>query len=143
MLMGEFFPKLDEKHRIVLPAKFRGEFNDGLVLTKGQDRCIYAYTRTDFEDLYQRIRQAPSSSRDARNYARMFLSAASDETPDKQFRVTIPQSLRDYAGLERDLAVIGVGSHVEVWDAAQWQQFVTDQEDGYSALEEEVIPGML
>lgn len=143
MLMGEFFPKLDDKNRVILPAKFRGDFDSGVVLTRGQERCVYAYSQREFQTMYDRIRQAPVSSKQGRNYLRLFLSAATDQAPDSQSRVTIPASLREYAGLTRDLAVIGVGQRVEIWDAEAWQEFLVNEEDSYSTIEEEVIPGLI
>lgn len=143
MLLGEFNPKLDEKHRLILPAKFRADFADGMVLTRGQENCIYAFPPKEFQELYEKVRQAPVSSKQARNYLRMFLSGASDEAMDKQNRVTIPAALREYAGLDRELAVIGVGSRVEIWDAEAWQKFISEEEEHYSAIEEEVIPGLI
>lgn len=143
MLLGEFRPKLDDKNRLILPAKFRADFSEGMVLTRGQEKCIYAFPTAEFAEIYDKVRQAPVSSRQARNYLRMFLSGASDEAMDKQNRVTIPQSLREYAGLEKDLAVIGVGTRLEIWDVDAWAEFIAAEEENYSDIEEEVIPGMI
>jgi MraZ protein len=92
--------------------------------------------------MHDRIRQAPVTSKQARDYLRVFLSGAHPETPDKQSRITIPQALREYAGLDRELAVIGAGSRAEIWDAEAWQTYLTEQESAFSDIEEEVIPGM-
>ncbi|MGB3414334.1 MAG: division/cell wall cluster transcriptional repressor MraZ [Microbacteriaceae bacterium] len=143
MLLGEFNPKLDEKNRLILPAKLRADFADGMVLTRGQEKCVYAFPPKEFQELYDKVRQAPVSSKQARNYLRLFLSGASDEAMDKQNRVTIPQTLRDYAGLDRELAVVGLGTRIEIWDAEAWKAFVSEEEDNYSAIEEEVIPGLI
>lgn len=143
MLLGEFRPKLDDKNRLILPAKFRPDFQEGMVLTRGQEKCIYAFPTAEFQEVYEKVRQSPVSSRQARNYMRMFLSGASDEAMDKQHRVTIPQPLREYAGLEKELAVIGVGTRLEIWDVTAWADFIEAEEDNYSAIEEEVIPGMI
>ena len=109
MLLGTHAPKLDEKGRVILPAKFREELSQGVVLTRGQDRCLYVFSTKEFESVNETIRQAPITSKQARDYLRIFLSGASDEIPDKQGRVTIPQALRSYAGLGKELVVIGVG----------------------------------
>lgn len=143
MLLGEFSPKMDEKNRLILPAKFRADFSDGIVLTRGQEKCIYAFPAKEFQEMYERLRQAPVSSKQARNYLRLFLSGASDEAMDKQHRITLPASLREYAGLDRDVAVIGVGTRAEIWDATAWNEFVEAEEDAYSEIEEEVIPGLI
>ena len=101
MFLGTFSPKLDEKSRLILPAKFRDELADGLVVTRGQERCLYVFSREEFESMHDRIRSAPITSKLSRDYLRVFLSGAHDETPDKQHRITLPASLREYAGLDR------------------------------------------
>ena len=142
MFLGTYEPKLDEKGRVILPAKFREELSTGLVLTRGQERCIYVFSAREFEQMSDKIRQAPVTSKQARDYMRVFLSGASAETPDKQHRVTIPAMLRSYAGLDRDLAVIGAGSRVEIWDAEAWQTYLGEQEAAFAETAEEVIPGL-
>ncbi|GAB2559655.1 division/cell wall cluster transcriptional repressor MraZ [Leucobacter ruminantium] len=142
MFLGTFTPRLDDKGRVILPAKFRDELADGLVMTRGQERCLYLFSEREFAEMHDRIRQAPVTSKQARDYLRVFLSGAHPETPDKQHRVTIPVSLREYAGLDRELAVIGAGSRAEIWDADAWQKYLSEQEAAFSDIEEEVIPGM-
>ena len=142
MFLGSYEPKLDEKGRVILPAKFREELSNGLVLTRGQERCIYVFSVREFETMSDKIRQAPVTSKQARDYMRVFLSGASAETPDKQHRVTIPATLRSYAGLDRDLTVIGTGSRVEIWDATAWQKYLAEQEAAFADTAEEVIPGL-
>jgi MraZ protein len=142
MFLGTFSPKLDDKGRIILPAKFRQELGNGLVITRGQERCLYVFSAAEFQEMHDRIRSAPITSKQGRDYLRVFLSGAHDETPDKQNRVTIPSNLREYAGLERDLAVIGAGSRAEIWDAQSWSQYLAEQEQEFADIEEEVIPGM-
>lgn len=142
MFLGTFSPKLDDKGRLILPAKFRDELADGLVVTRGQERCLYVFSESDFQQMHDRLREAPITSKQGRDYLRVFLSGAHAETPDKQGRLTLPATLRDYAGLDRDLAVIGAGSRAEIWDAAAWQRYLTEQESAFAEIEEEVIPGM-
>lgn len=142
MLLGTHAPKLDEKGRVILPAKFREDLAQGLVLTKGQDRCLYVFSSKEFEAIHENIRQAPVTSKQARDYLRVFLSGASDEIPDKQGRVTIPAALRQYAGLGKELVVVGVGSRAEIWDATAWYQYLASQENSFSDISEEVIPGL-
>lgn len=142
MFLGTFTPRLDDKGRLILPAKFRAELADGLVITRGQERCLYVFSESEFETMHDRVRQAPVTSKQVRDYMRVFLSGAHPETPDKQHRVTIPSTLREYAGLDRELAVIGAGSRAEIWDAEAWQRYLTEQEAAFSDIEEEVIPGL-
>ena len=142
MFLGTYSPKLDEKGRLILPAKFRDQLADGVVLTRGQERCIYVFSNAEFEGFHDRIRQAPVTSKQARDYLRLLLSGAHAETPDKQGRVTIPMQLRQYAGLERELAVIGAGSRAEIWGAKAWEAYVHDKEAAFAETAEEVIPGL-
>jgi MraZ protein len=142
MLLGTHAPKLDEKGRVILPAKFREELQGGLVVTRGQDRCLYVFSTVEFELVHDKIRQAPVTSAEARNYLRVFLSGASSEQPDKQGRITIPATLREYAELGKDLVVIGVGTRAEIWDAKAWNDYLAKQESAFSNVAEEVIPGL-
>ncbi len=142
MFLGTYSPRLDEKGRLILPAKFRDELSAGLVLTKGQERCLYAYPMREFERIYAALRQAPVTSKQARDYQRVLLSGAVDEQPDKQGRVTIPPPLRAYAGLDRELTVTGSGARVEIWDSAAWESYLADAETAFAETAEEVVPGL-
>jgi MraZ protein len=142
MFLGTYAPKLDDKGRVILPAKFREELSTGIVMTRGQERCLYVFTTREFDAVHEKIRQAPITSKEGRDFLRVFLSGASAETPDKQNRVTIPANLRAYAGLDRDLTVIGVGDRVEIWDTAVWESYLTEQESSFANVTEEVIPGI-
>lgn len=142
MFLGTHTPKLDEKGRIILPAKFREELSGGVVLARGQERCLYVFSRPTFQEKVEAITKAPLTSRAARDYVRMFLSGASDEVPDKQHRVTVPAALRDYAGLGRDLTVIGAGDRAEIWATEAWEAYYAEKEEAFSSTEEEVIPGL-
>ena len=143
MLLGTHTPKLDEKGRVILPAKFRETFGSGLVITRGQDDCLLVFSAAEFKNRADAINQAPLTNQAARNYIRVFMSGAHAETPDKQGRVTVPAVLREYASLARDLVVIGVGNHAEIWDSKTWNEFLSKQEDPYSNIAEEVIPGII
>jgi MraZ protein len=142
MFLGTHAPKLDDKGRVILPAKFRAELAAGLVLTRGQENCLYVFSEAEFAQLNERIRQAPVTSKAARDFLRVFLSGASDETPDTQNRITVPQNLRDYAGLRRDLTVIGAGNRIEIWDAPTWTTYLAENESVFANTSEEVIPGL-
>lgn len=140
MFLGTHAPRLDEKGRIFMPAKFRDELASGLVITKGQERCLFVFTASEFARIAAGVREdspiADSTSRDApggrvlRASNRFFFASASDESMDKQGRVTIPGALRAYAGLERECTVIGANSRIEVWDTAAWQDYLQEFESG-------------
>ena len=138
MFLGTHTPKLDEKNRLILPAKYRDELADGLVITRFQERCLAIWPIKTFVEVAQAVRTA-SSSQTARDYQRMLASGASDETPDKQGRITIPSHLRAYAGLDKDCVVVGAITRVEVWDAAAWAQYSAEKESAYAELNEAVF----
>jgi MraZ protein len=142
VFLGTYAPKLDDKGRVILPAKFRSELEGGVVIARGQERCLYVFSTREFEELHDKIRQAPVTSKQARDYLRLFLSGANSEVPDSQNRVTIPAQLRSYAGLDRELTVIGVGNRAEIWDTSAWEQYYAEQESNFSDTTEEVIPGL-
>ena len=100
------------------------------------------FATEEFEKVHERIREAPLTNKQARDFLRMFLSGASAEKPDGQNRITIPPALRTYAGLERELVVTGVGAHAEIWDAEAWNSYAESNEETYSEMEQEVIPGL-
>ena len=143
MFLGTHHPRLDDKGRLFLPAKFRDELAAGVVVTKGQERCLYVFTAEEFARRAASLQGAPLTARAVRDYSRVFFASASDEVPDKQGRLSIPATLRDYAGLQRDCAVIGANTRVEIWDAGAWERYLAEQESAFSDLAEEVLPGVL
>ena len=143
MFLGTHTPRLDDKGRLFLPAKFRERLAGGLVLTRGQERCLYIFPADEFVRVAESVRTAPVTSKAVRDYLRVLLSGASDEIPDKQGRVTVPPTLREYAGLTRDCTVIGAGSRVEVWDSTAWSTYLASTEQAFADQAEEVIPGLL
>ena len=142
MFLGTHTPRLDEKGRLFLPAKYRDRMAGGLVVTRGQERCLFIFPMDEFVKVAEQLRQAPTTSRKARDYSRVFLSGASDEVPDRQGRFTIPAKLREYAGLDRQVTVIGAGSRLEVWDSVAWNAYLEETEQGFAETEEEVVPGL-
>jgi MraZ protein len=143
LFLGTHEPRLDDKGRLFLPAKFRDALAEGLVITKGQERCLYVWPTEEFARVTEQMRQAPVTSKAARDYMRVFFAGASDEVPDRQGRVTIPPALRAYAGLTRDCVVIGASSRIEIWDARAWETYLQEQEQAFSDLSEEVLPGLI
>ncbi len=142
MFLGTHNPRLDAKGRLILPAKFRERLAPGLVVTRGQERCLYVFPMDEFTRVTDDLRSAPMTSKAVRDYLRVFLSGASDEIPDKQGRITIPPALRQYAGLDRECTVIGAGSRLEIWDTAAWDSYLAGTEDSFAEQAEEVIPGL-
>lgn len=139
---GTYTPRLDDKSRLFLPAKFRPRLEGGIVLTRGQENCIYGWTTDSFSAFTDRIRETPFTNREARNFVRMLYSGASSEVPDKQGRISIPPVLRSWAGLERDVAVVGAMDRLEIWDAGRWDEYSSAQEEQFSDMSDEVMPGI-
>lgn len=143
MFLGTHSPRLDDKGRMFLPAKYRERLAGGLVVTRGQERCLYVFPMAEFERIATSMQASPTSNRAVRDYQRVFLSGASDEIPDKQGRVTIPPALRDYAGLVHECTVIGAGARLEVWDTGAWTAYLEQTEQSFADQSEEVVPGLL
>ena len=141
MFLGTHAPRLDEKGRLILPAKYREELAGGVVITKGQERCLYVFTQEEFARITEEMRNSETPA--PRANSRVFFASASDELPDKQGRITVPPALRTYAGLQRDCVVIGANTRLEIWDAQAWETYLAAQEDSYAEAAEEVFPGIL
>lgn len=141
MFLGTHSPRLDEKGRIFLPAKFRDELSEGLVVTRGQERCLYVWPSAEFRSHVSRqLERTPVTNKRGRDYVRMLSASASAETADRQGRITLPPALRQYAGLERDCVVVGAINRVEIWDAQAWSAYSDEQEPVYANWSEEEVP---
>jgi MraZ protein len=143
VFLGTHAPRLDEKGRLILPAKYRDELAEGVVITKGQERCLYVFPQEEFTRITEALRTAPVTAKSVRDYSRVFFASASDEAPDKQGRITLPPALRAYAGLQRDCVVIGANTRLEIWDTQAWDTYLAGQEDSFAEAAEEVLPGIL
>src|ERR1700712_5161981 len=142
MFLGTYAPKLDEKGRLILPAKFWDELSAGVVVTRGQEHCLYLYSAREFESVLEKVSQGPVTSKETRDSQRALLAGANQELPDKQHRVTLPAILREYAGLDRELTVIGAGNRAEIWDTEAWNTYYEGAESDFVNTTEEVIPGL-
>jgi MraZ protein len=142
VFLGNSELKIDDKGRVFLPAKYREALAGGVVITRGQEHCLYVWPKDEFFRNAEKWRTAPMSNKQARDYLRVFLSGASDEIPDRQGRVTIPTALRTYAGLERDAVVHGALGHLELWARDRYQEYIAAAEPELADLEEEVLPGL-
>jgi MraZ protein len=141
MFSGTFRPRLDEKSRLILPAKFREAMGDGLVITRGQERSIDMRTSADFAAFTERFKNASQTDARLRGYGRMLFALASEQVPDKQGRITITPELRQYASLDRDCVVIGIYDRIEIWEPQAWTDYTAQQESAFSDVQEEIFPG--
>lgn len=143
MFLGTYTPRLDDKGRLTLPAKFRDDLRGGCMVTKGQDRCLYVFTREAFIEMATTVASAPLTSESARAFQRNLFSGTDEQNPDGQGRIAITPELRRYAGLSKECVVIGAFTRVEIWDAQSWQQYQEQHEDEYARAQEEVLPGLI
>jgi MraZ protein len=129
MLLGEYEHSIDDKNRLTLPARFRQAFRDGLVLTRGIERCLSAYPRSEWTATVEsRLQELDPLSREGRLMQRFFFSGAAEAELDKQGRVMIPSSLADHAGLGKEVVVAGIRDHLEIWDRAAWRAHLQEIE---------------
>ena len=142
LLLGTYTPKLDRKGRLALPAKFRDQLGSGLVMARGQERCVYLLPQHEFRRIAAQIQRTSLGNRAAREYLRVFLSGAVDQSPDRQGRVLIAPMLREYANLGDDVVVIGVGTRAEIWNKASWQAYLDEKEQDYSNIADDVLPAV-
>ncbi|MBT1164162.1 division/cell wall cluster transcriptional repressor MraZ [Bifidobacterium felsineum] len=140
LLLGTYTPKIDAKGRVALPAKFRSQLGAGLVMARGQERCVYLLPFDEFRRIAAQIQRTSVGNKAAREYLRVFLSGAVDQEPDKQGRVVVPQMLRDYANLGSDIVVIGVGTRAEIWNKDAWESYLAQKEEDYSDIADDVLP---
>jgi len=122
MLLGEHEHSLDDKNRLTLPAKLRAAFEDGVVVTRGLDGCLFAYPRPAWEQLADRIKSLDPLAEGSRVMQRHFFAGATQGELDKQGRLVLPTSLLEHAGLSREVTVAGVYDHLEIWDRTKWGQ---------------------
>ena len=123
MFIGEYQHGLDPKNRIIVPAKLREGLGNTFVITKGLDGCLYAYPLDEWKALEEKLKTLPLTNKDARAFVRFFFSGACEVELDKQGRGLIPQNLKEYAGIEKDIVSIGVLTRVEIWSKEKWSEY--------------------
>jgi MraZ protein len=137
LFVGTYTPKLDDKGRLFLPAKFRDRLAEGVVVTQGQEHCLVVWPTDVFAAEAERAAARPMTNKAARRYQRVLFAGADESTPDKQGRVGIPAHLREYAALDRDVVVIGVRDRMEIWNPERWREFQADAMGDFVDLDED------
>ena len=122
MLIGEYEHSLDAKGRLIMPAKLRDDIGEKFIITKGLDGCLFAFSIEEWKIFEQKLRSLPISNKDARAFSRFFFAGAMDCEIDKQGRFLISSNLRDFAGLTKEVVIVGMDSRIEIWSKEQWQQ---------------------
>lgn len=138
MFIGQYDHILDKKGRFTIPSKYRIKLEDGFILTKGLDRCLFIYALDQWKLIENKIRELPLINKQARGFTRFFLSGASDCLMDKHGRVLIPLNLREYAYLEKDLTIIGVGTRIEIWSKEEWNNYNNNEVFDFDSIAEKM-----
>ena len=123
MFIGEYSHNLDEKGRVAIPAKFRNDLKKGAVITRGLDSCLFVYTKDEWKKLAEKLATLPFSQANSRAFARLMLAGAMDVEFDKQGRALVPEYLRQFAGLKKNVVVAGLYNRLEMWDQAAWEKY--------------------
>jgi len=138
VFIGEYEHSVDEKGRLVLPAKFRARLADGCVVTRGQEGCLYVLPRAEWQTMADEVSRLPLTDRRGRNWGRIFFGFSEELSLDKQGRVMLPAKLRQWAGIDKDVAVVGVNTRVELWEPSAWAAFEAAADDQYVNTEERI-----
>lgn len=121
MFMGEYSHTVDAKGRLIVPSKFREQLGNEVVVTKGLDSCLFVYTNEEWTDIEEKFKDIPLARKDARKFSRFFFAGACSCEVDKQGRILIPQMLRDFSGIKKDVVLAGVLNRIEIWSRERWE----------------------
>ncbi|MFD0943243.1 division/cell wall cluster transcriptional repressor MraZ [Savagea faecisuis] len=139
MFMGEHVHTIDLKGRIIIPAKFREHLNDGFILTRGMDGCLFGYPPQEWIQFEEKLKKLSIAKKDARAFTRFFFSGATEVKIDKQGRINIPTTLRQHAALEKECVIIGVSNRIEIWSQDRWDEYFTMSEDAFNDIAENLF----
>ena len=142
MFIGEYYHTIDSKKRLSLPAKFRKELGNKVVVTKGFEDCLVVYTMKEWETISEKLGNLPVSQFEARGYARIVLGGAMELDIDKLGRILLPDYLAKYAGIIKNTVVCGLSTRLEIWDSTSWNKYLQDREKTFADVSEEVLPGL-
>ncbi len=134
MLMGEYHHNIDEKLRIIIPAKFRDEIGNECVITRGIDECLFVYSLSNWDKIVKKLETLPFTKKDARNFNRMFFSGATNCKFDKMGRVKLTNPLCSYASLNKECIIIGVSNRLEIWSIDKWMDYFLENKDNISSI---------
>ncbi len=137
--MGEYQHNVDAKGRLIVPAKFREDLGDVFVLTRGLDQCLFGYPMDEWKVIEEKIKSLPMTKKDARAFARFFFSGATECEIDKQGRINIPSTLRQYGKLEKECVVLGVSNRIEIWNKEIWENYFAESEESFAEIAENLI----
>jgi MraZ protein len=138
MFIGEYTHSIDTKNRLSMPAKFRKDLKTGLVITRGLDNCLFAFTKTDWQKLVDKLANLPFGTADARGFSRIMLAGAMDVKLDSLGRILLPDYLKKYASLKKSVVITGLYNRLEIWDESKWKTYKTKIENSAEKLAEQM-----
>ena len=136
MLIGEYEHSLDAKGRLIMPAKLREDIGEKFIITKGLDGCLFGFSQAEWNNFEEKLKTLPLTNKNARDFVRFFLSGATECEIDKQGRFLIAGNLREYAQMEKEIAIIGVGTRIEIWNKEKWKEYNSDEYISADAIAE-------
>ncbi len=128
MFMGQYSHSIDDKGRFIMPAKFREQLGKEFVVTRGSEGCLFVYPQEEWKKIESRVQELALSGKEGRKFMRLFFSSAAGLEIDKQGRVAIPSSLKEYGGINKEVELIGSVSHIEIWDKDRWNKYIEDSD---------------
>lgn len=139
MFMGEHHHSIDDKGRLIIPAKFREELKERFIVTRGIENCLFVYPEENWQKIVTKLESLPFTKKDARNFIRFFLSGATVAEFDKQGRINITSPLVNYAGITKDCVIIGTGDRLEIWSQEAWNEYFNSAKDNMSDIAENLF----
>lgn len=140
MLIGQYEHTIDIKKRLALPAKFRGELGDKVIITSGIEKCLVIYTQKEWEVMSGKLSNLPISAAEARSFTRVTLANAMEVALDKLGRILVPDYLKEYAGLKKNVVICGLSNRLEVWDSEKWTAYKKEAEKGVEEIVSKLGP---
>lgn len=138
MFIGEYLHSIDPKKRLAIPAKFRGDLKSKVVITRGLDKCLFIYPLKVWEALAEKLGSLPMGESGTRSFVRLMLAGATDAPVDKQGRILIPDYLREYAGLSKNVVIAGLYNRLEMWDEKKWKEYKNSAEKNSDEIAEQL-----
>lgn len=127
MFIGEYEHTVDVKGRIIMPSKLRENIGEKFIITKGLDKCLFAYSKSEWTNFEEKLKTLPLTNKNARDFVRFFLSGAVECDIDKQGRFLVPANLRTYANIDKEIVIIGVGTRLEIWNKESWTNYSSEE----------------
>jgi len=138
MFIGEYQHTVDNKGRIIMPSKLRDDLGQNFIVTKGLDNCLFVYPMEEWKRLENKLRTLPLTNKNARAFIRFFFAGATECSLDKQGRILIPNNLREYAKIIKDVVIIGVAERIEIWAKEEWTNYNSDDNLSYEDIDEKM-----